>query len=372
MISANRKKVLVAMSGGVDSSVAAALLKEQGQDVIGATMQVWSSSALRASEDKPSKRFGGCCGIAEINDAKRVADRLNIPHYTLNFRDVFKEKVIDNFVSEYKNGRTPNPCIKCNQYIKFDHLMVKAKELDCDYIATGHYARIESRKQKVEHRTQEYYLKKGADKRKDQAYVLYMMNQENLSHTLYPLGDLTKDGVRKIAKDLGLPVHDKDESQEICFIEDDDYGRFLKEVYPEAVKPGPILDREGNILGMHGGIAFYTLGQRKGIGSHQGLPKYVIQIDQEKNAIVIGDQKETFGNELIAEGVNYVSGEVPREPLKVSAKIRYNSPEAEAVLYPLENNNAKVVFKKTQRAITPGQSVVFYKGDEVIGGGIIS
>ncbi len=344
-------KVVVAMSGGVDSSVAAAFLKEQGHEVIGITMQVWPSK----------KSFGGCCSLEAVNDAKRVADQLGIPHYTLNFRDVFKDKVIDNFIEEYKNGRTPNPCIRCNQFIKFDHLWRKARELGARFVATGHYARIVN-----------FKLLKGKDPKKDQAYVLYMMNQESLAHSLFPLGDLTKDEVRKMAKDLGLPVAEKEESQEICFVEDDDYGRFLKEVYPEAVKPGPILDRDGNILGMHGGIAFYTLGQRKGIGAHKGLPKYVIQIDREKNAIVIGGQEDTLGNEVAAGQVNYVSGEAPSAPLDVTAKIRYNSPEAKAVLYPLGEGKAKVEFKQPQRAITPGQSVVFYKGDEVIGGGIIS
>ncbi|KPJ69073.1 thiouridylase [candidate division WOR-1 bacterium DG_54_3] len=355
-------KVVAAMSGGVDSSVAAALLKKQGFNVIGVTMQVWPSK----------KALGGCCTFEAIDDASRVADCLNIPHYILNFRDAFKEKVVDNFVEEYKNGRTPNPCIRCNQFIKFDHLMEKAKELGAEYVATGHYARIKLKIKNEKLKMKEYLLFKGTDKRKDQAYVLYMMGQKSLAHTLFPNGELTKAEVRKLARDFGLPVHDRKESQEICFIEDDDYARFLREVYPEAVRPGPILDKDGNILGMHGGIAFYTLGQRRGIGHHRSLPKYVIQINRERNAIVIGGQEETLGNELLAERVNYVSGDVPQEPLKISAKIRYNSPEAEAVLYPLEDNKAKVVFKKRQRAITPGQSVVFYKGDEVIGGGIIS
>jgi tRNA-specific 2-thiouridylase len=367
MNSVKKQKVLVAMSGGVDSSVAAALLKEQGYEVIGATMQLWGEERGTRGEG----RFGGCCSLGAVNDAQRVADQIGIPHYTLNFRDAFKNKVISNFIDEYKSGRTPNPCIRCNQYIKFDHLIRKARELDCDCVATGHYARIESRAQNTEHRTQEYTLKKGADPRKDQAYVLYMMNQESLAHTLFPNGKLTKAEVRKLARKFGLPVHDKEESQEICFIEDDDYGRFLKEIYPEAVKPGPILDKDGNIVGMHGGIAFYTLGQRKGIGHHKGLPKYVVQIDREKNLIVIGDEEDTLGSELIAEQMSYVSGKQPEKALEGSAKIRYNSSEAPAVLYPMEGNKAKILFRKPQRAITPGQSVVFYEREEVIGGGVI-
>ncbi len=377
-------RVAAAMSGGVDSSVAAALLKEQGYDVIGITMQIWERGRGTGDEG----RFGGRCSVEAASDAKRVAGQLGIPHYTLNFCDAFQEKVIKNFVEEYKNGRTPNPCIRCNQYIKFDCLWRKARELGAEYAATGHYARIVKSKlqiskskinpkSQIQNPKQNYLLLKGKDQRKDQAYVLYMMNQENLAHTLFPNGELTKPEVRKLAKEYGFPVHDKEESQEICFIEDDDYGRFLREVYPEAVKPGPILDRGGNIVGMHGGIAFYTLGQRKGIGYHKGLPKYVIEIDRKNNAVVIGDQEDTMGRELIAERINYVSGRAPEGPLAITAKIRYNSAEAEAELYPLEDKDqdqdkAKVLFAEPQRAITPGQSVVFYKGEEVIGGGIIS
>jgi len=362
-------KVVAAMSGGVDSSVAAALLKDQGYEVIGITMEIWPSS----------KAFGGCCSLEAVNDAKKVADKLGIPHYTLNFRDVFKDKVITDFIEEYKNGRTPNPCIRCNQFIKFDHLARKARELGAEFVATGHYAQIITN---YELRITNggatiYKLLKGKDKKKDQAYVLYMMDQESLGHTLYPLGDLTKDKVRKLAKDLKLPVHDKEESQEICFVEDDDYGRFLKETYPEAVKPGPIVDKNGKVVGQHDGIAFYTLGQRKGIGHHKGQPKYVIKLDRENNTVVIGDKEDTLGKELLAEQVTYISGQAPKGELAVDAKIRYNSPAAKAIMRDLgdgegRGRKVKVVFEEAQNAITPGQSVVFYKGDEVIGGGIIS
>ena len=365
------------MSGGVDSSVAAALLKEQGYDLIGITMVL---SCTTSSSDR------SCCSMSAAADAKKVADILGIPHYTLNFKDEFKRDVIDNFIEEYKNGRTPNPCIRCNQLIKFDLLLKKAKELGAEFVATGHYARIEHGTRSIEQGTQspvlsdlcselsghKIKLRKGLDKHKDQSYVLYRLDQGILKHVLFPLGEMTKEDVRKRAKELKLPVADKKESQEICFIEDDDYGRFLREVMPEAVKPGPILDKQGNVVGMHGGIVFYTIGQRKGIGAHEGNPKYVIEIDRGNNSIIIGDQEDAFASELAVEQVSFISGKSPLQSLEVSAKIRYNSPEAEAVICPERENQLKVVFKKPQRAITPGQSVVFYQGEEIIGGGIIS
>lgn len=336
------------MSGGVDSSVAAALLKEQGYDVIGITMRL-------TELDKGA-------------EAKKIADGLDIPHLSVDFRDVFKKQVVDDFIKEYKHGRTPNPCIRCNQFIKFDYLHQKAKELGAEFVATGHYARISH----ITSPVSQFKLLKGIDKRKDQAYVLYMMNQESLAHTLYPLGEMTKEEVRELAKKFDLPVAGKKESQEICFVEDDDYGRFIKENCPEAVKPGPIMDQDGNVLGQHDGIAFYTLGQRKGIGSHKSLPKYVVALDRKNNAVIIGGQEDLLAKELIADNVSYISGKAPDEPLNIKAKIRYNSLEAEAVLYSQEEEKVKVVFKRPQRAITPGQSVVFCKGDDVLGGGIIS
>ncbi|MDD4179377.1 MAG: tRNA 2-thiouridine(34) synthase MnmA [Candidatus Margulisbacteria bacterium] len=390
------KKVLVAMSGGVDSSVVAALLKEQGYDLVGVTMNL-------ACTSKASDR--GCCSLNAAADAKKVAELLGFPHYTINMKDDFKHLVIDNFIEEYKNGRTPNPCIRCNQFIKFDLLMKKTKELGAEYVATGHYARIEniqsqtsnlktnpnielSTVQKEEKgRTLSLWergggsglagegrfrLLKGKDSRKDQSYVLYRLTQEQLAHTLFPLGEMTKDEVRKLAKKYKLPVAEKPESQEICFVEDDDYGRFLKEALPDGFRPGQILDVSGKVVGEHQGIAFYTIGQRKGIGAHKGEPKYVVGIDPQKNAVIIGDDKDTLKSELVAEDVTFISGEAPAGPLDIRAKIRYNSKEAEAVVRLIGGLVVSVKFKEPQRAVTPGQSVVFYKGDEVLGGGIIS
>ena len=358
-------KVLVAMSGGVDSSVAAALLQQQGYDLIGITMTLSCSSK---SSDK------GCCSMEAAHDAKKVADILGIPHYTLNFKDEFQKLVIDNFIEEYKNGRTPNPCVRCNQFIKFDLLLRKAKELGAEYVATGHYARIMTNDQcQMSNEgapAAHFKLLKGIDPKKDQSYVLYTLTQEQMAHILFPLGELTKDKVRDKAKELKLPVAEKAESQEICFVEDDDYGRFIKEKLPEEAKPGTIVDKNGKAVGKHNGIIFYTIGQRSGIGAHTKR-KYVIGIDPIKNEIIIGDDCDLFKKELTAFDVNYVSGNILKNNIEVAAKVRYNSIEAPARLIPLGESKAKVEFLKPQRAVTPGQSVVFYEGEEVIGGGII-
>lgn len=377
----SRKKVVVAMSGGVDSSVAAALLKEEGYDLIGVTMALYCSTS---SSDR------GCCSVSAAADAKKVADQLGFPHYTLNFKDEFKRFVIDNFIEEYKSGRTPNPCVRCNQFMKFDLLLRKARELGADLIATGHYARIQPSPPLspsprgrggglgiVEAGGEGCWkLLKGKDPKKDQSYVLYRLTQDQLAHVMFPLGKMTKDKVRAKAKELGLAVADKAESQEICFVEDDDYAGFLKKEAPELVKPGEIVDKQSNVVGRHEGIAFYTIGQRKGIGAHKGEPKYVIGIDQPKNRVIIGDDKDTLKSELIANEITFVSSQWPTEPLEITAKIRYNSTEAGAVLN-IEHgtrsteHRARLIFERPQRAVTPGQSVVFYKGEELIGGGII-
>ncbi len=355
-------KVIVAMSGGVDSSVAAALLKEAGYQVIGASMQIW----LRDKQGQAADRFGGCCGLDAVEDAKKVAYKLGIPHYVINFGDIFAQKVIAYFCREYRRGRTPNPCIRCNQYIKFGALLEKAKELGADFIATGHHARIER-----DRATGRYLLKKGVDISKDQSYFLYPLTQEQLSHTLLPVGSYRKERIREIARQLGLPVAAKPDSQEICFIPDNDYKSFLNEHAPQATRPGPIVDKDGNILGRHKGIIFYTIGQRKGLGIAAPAPRYVIGIKPEENAVVIGSKEDVYGTELIASGLNWISPATLTKPLTVNAKIRYRHQEAEAKVTPLDETRVYVKFTEPQLAITPGQAVVFYQGDTVIGGGTI-
>jgi tRNA-specific 2-thiouridylase len=355
-------KVVVAMSGGVDSSVTAALLKQDGYQVIGATMQIWPPNELGDEAHK----FGGCCGFDAVSEAKNVAHTLGIPHYVMNFRNEFAQKVITNFCREYSLGRTPNPCIRCNEHIKFDALLNRAKELGADFIATGHYTRIEH-----DEANDRYLLKKGVDRGKDQSYVLYIMSQNQLKHTLMPLGVFTKEKVRQIARELGLSVADKAESQEICFIPDGNYSRFLKEYMPEVAKPGPILDREGNTLGEHRGILFYTIGQRKGLGISAEEPIYVVAIDRARNAIIVGSKQEVYGDELIATNLNWITMESPKQPLELKAKIRYRHREADAVIIPISKGDAHVKFKQPQMAITPGQAIVFYHKDTVVGGGTI-
>jgi tRNA-specific 2-thiouridylase len=355
-------KVVVAMSGGVDSSVTAALLKQDGYQVIGATMQIWPPNELGDEADK----FGGCCGFDAVSEAKSVAHTLGIPHYVMNFRNEFAQKVIANFCREYSLGRTPNPCIRCNEHIKFDALLNRAKELGADFIATGHYTRIE-----YDEVNDRYLLKKGVDRGKDQSYVLYIMSQNQLKHTLMPLGVFTKEKVRQIARELGLSVADKAESQEICFIPDGNYSSFLKEYMPDVAKPGPILDREGNTLGEHRGILFYTIGQRKGLGISAEEPMYVVAIDRGRNAIIVGSKEDVYRDELIAADINWISMESPKQPLELKAKIRYRHREADAVITSISQREVHVKFSKPQMAITPGQAIVFYHKDTVIGGGTI-
>ena len=349
------------MSGGVDSSVAAAMLKEKGYEIIGVTMQVWPQDAPLPQGES------GCCSLSAVNDARRVADILEIPHYVMNFRDEFEEKVIADFIANYMGGRTPNPCIVCNKEIKFKSLLSKARALEADYVATGHYARIDYDTDRGR-----YLLRKGIDRGKDQSYVLYNLTQEQLGRTLFPLGPFTKDEIRSEADRLGLPVASKPESQEICFIPDDDYRRFIKERVGSKIKPGNFVDREGKVIGRHRGYSNYTIGQRKGLGLALGYPAYVVGIDVEKNTVIIGTEEDIFHRELVVEDNNYIAFERLEGPLQALVKIRYKAEEAPAEIAPLEGGRVKVKFDEPQRAITPGQSAVYYEKDVVLGGGIIS
>jgi len=358
-----QKKVVVAMSGGVDSSVAAALLKEQGYDVIGVTMKLFSLP----KDYCKSENLRSCCGWKATEDAHRVAISLGISHYVVDFRDQFEKSVITDFCGEYSKGSTPNPCIRCNRYIKFDFLMNKLKAFEADYLATGHHARVE-----YDTKSGRYLLKKGKDKNKDQSYFLYPLTQRQLSRTLMPIGNFTKEKVRTRAQKLGLSVAQRHESQEICFIPDNDYVRFLRQRIPEAFSSGPIVDLENQVLGQHEGIAHFTIGQRKGMGIAASQPLYVLSMQSDKNTIVVGPSNQLYEKTLLASQVNLISKSKITKPLKVRAKIRYKHKEAKAFLTPQDTDQILVEFEKPQRAITPGQSVVFYDKDVVVGGGIIN
>ncbi len=351
--------VVVGMSGGVDSSVAAAILKEQGFEVIGATMRLLPCGAEATTLE-------GCCGPRGAAEALRVAHILGIPHYEVDFADLFSQKVIADFCAEYARGRTPNPCIRCNQLIKFGAFLDWAlRSLGADFVATGHYARIERDGSRT-------VLKSALDSHKDQSYVLCMLTQEQLAHSLMPIGCHTKEAVRAMARDRGLPVADRPESQEICFIPDRDYRRFVGNRIPAGARPGPIMDPAGKVLGQHSGLINYTVGQRRGLGIAARYPLYVIAIDPERNAVIVGPRSAVYASELEAEGVNWIAGEPPKGEIRVSAKVRYLHAAAAALVDPLEGVRVRVRFDEPQMAITPGQFVVFYDCETVLGGGVIS
>jgi len=353
-----RKRVIVAMSGGVDSSTAAALLVRQGHEVSGVTMRLWTPENPDALVD-----FRRCCSPQEIEDARTVCQALGIPHRVLNFEREFASAVVDYFCQEYLRGHTPNPCLACNQHIKFRLLLPKALALGADYLATGHYCRIISGDHGHE-------LWRARDEGKDQSYVLYMLGQEELARLLFPLGDYTKGEVRRMAAEMGLPVASKTDSADICFLPRGGYRAFLAERFPQ--RPGDIVDSDGRIVGRHEGIAGYTVGQRRGLPARGGRePLYVLSLDPLTNSVIAGSEHELLSDVLWADKLSFVSGQAPPEPLAVEAKIRYRS-QAAAALLALHDGRAEVRFERPQRAITPGQAVVFYQGEKVLGGGIIT
>lgn len=351
-------KVLIAMSGGVDSSVAARLMLEKGYECIGCTMKLYQN------EDAGIPRSHTCCSLDDVQDARSVALSLGIPYYVFNFSQDFRKKVIEKFVQSYQRGITPNPCIDCNRYMKFSKLFERADLLGCDYVVTGHYARIESDGQR-------FLLKKAADPAKDQSYVLYTMTQNQLAHTLFPLGELCKSDTRRIAEENGFLNADKPDSQDICFVPDGDYASVIELHTGQKSVPGHFIDKTGRILGTHRGVIHYTIGQRKGLGLSLPEPLYVCEIRPNENTVVLGKSQDLFHREAMVEDFNWISGEPPHGSVRCKAKIRYRQPEQPATAYVLEDGCVRLIFDEPQRAVTPGQAAVLYDGDVVLGGGTI-
>jgi tRNA-specific 2-thiouridylase len=356
----SRPRVVVAMSGGVDSSVAAALLVEQGYEVLGMMMRLWSEPGRG-----PSAPLNRCCTPDQMADARRVADRLNIPFYVVDVQDYFRKTIVQFFIDEHTAGRTPNPCIECNREIRFNYLLERALALDADYLATGHYARV--------HQTEKgYELLKAVDESKDQSYVLHVLGQQELAHVLFPVGDYQKAAIREMARKFNLPVAQKSDSMDLCFLGDGDYRRFLNEYSPQATEPGPILNQTGEEVGRHTGLPNYTIGQRKGLGIAAAEPLFVLHKDVTRNALVVGTRDESHQKTLLARQVNWTTAERPSGPLSAQVKIRYKAKGAAAIVTPQANNEALVTFTEPVFGITAGQGAVFYDGDRVIGGGIIA
>ena len=355
-----KKRVVVGMSGGVDSSVAAWLLKEQGYDVIGVTMQIWQDE-----EEKLQEENGGCCGLTAVDDARRVAASLDIPYYVMNFKREFKENVIDYFVDEYIGGRTPNPCIACNRFVKWESLLKRSMDIGVDYIATGHYARVEQLP------NGRYAVRTSATGRKDQTYALYNLTQEQLKRTLMPVGGYTKEEIREMAAKMNLPVAHKPDSQDICFVPDGDYASFIEKTADQTFPQGNFVLADGTIVGRHNGIIHYTVGQRKGLGIAMGYPVFVLAIRPETNEVVLGKAEESLSRYVRADRINFMSVEDLKEPKKVWAKIRYNHKGAWCTVERTGEDEILCTFDEPLRAAAPGQAVVLYDGEYVLGGGTI-
>lgn len=354
-----RKKALIAMSGGVDSAVAAYLTQAEDFDCIGATMRLY--------DGKPDDLDSSCCSLEDVEDARSIAHKLGFPFHVFNFKADFRSHVIDKFIRCYECGLTPNPCIDCNRHLKFDLFLQQAQHLGCDYVVTGHYARI-----RHDATSGRYLLYRAADPAKDQSYVLYTLTQEQLAHTRFPLGELTKPQVRQIAEEKGFVNARKRDSQDICFVPDGDYVAFMERHTGKNYPAGDYLDLSGNVVGRHKGAVCYTLGQRKGLGLAMGAPVYVCGKDMAQNTVTVGPNEALFRSSLLAEDLNWFPFSSLAGPMDVTAKARYNQPPQPATLYPQENGSVRVQFHQPQRALTPGQAVVFYDGELVIGGGTIT